>query len=70
MSDNTKALQAFLAAKDEIDTMLDRLRALSEDHFETNPDTINWGNVTTLHYYRDTLRALTDKAFHEGEYAD
>ncbi len=66
---NDQALQAFLTAKDEIDTMLDRLKALSDDHFETNPDTIRWDTVTTLHYYRDRLRELTDKAFGEGEYA-
>ncbi len=69
MTSNDQALQAFLAAKAEIDTMLGRLKTLSDDHFETSPDMINWGNVTTLHYYRDQLRALTDKAFHEGEYA-
>jgi hypothetical protein len=41
--DNTKALDAFLAAKFEIDAMLARLAALSADHFETNPDEIHWG---------------------------
>ena len=40
---NDKALDAFIAAKAEIDTMLERLKALSDDHFETHPDEINWG---------------------------
>ena len=41
-ADNSKALDAFIAAKAEIDTMLERLKALSDDHFETHPDEINW----------------------------
>ena len=67
--DNTKALDAFLAAKFEIDAMLERLTALSADHFETNPDEINWGHVGTLSHYRDKLREITDMAFREGEHA-
>ena len=38
---NDKALDAFIAAKAEIDTMLERLKALSDDHFEFDPDAIN-----------------------------
>jgi len=40
-TDNSKALDAFIAAKTEIDAMLERLVALSADHFETSPDEIN-----------------------------
>lgn len=69
-ADNTKALDAFLAAKFEIDTMLERLATLSADHFETNPDEIHWGHVGTLSHYRDKLREITDSAFKEGEYAE
>ena len=68
--DNTKALDAFLAAKFEIDTMLDRLAALSADHFETSPDEIHWGHVGTLNHYRAKLREITDSAFKEGEHAE
>ena len=68
-TDNSKALNAFLAAKREIDTMLERLKALSDDHFETNPDEINWGDVGTLNHYASLLRQITDSAFHEGEHA-
>ena len=67
--DNTKALDAFLAAKFEIDAMLERLTALSADHFETHPDEIDWGDVGTLEHYRAKLREVTDSAFGEGEYA-
>ncbi|WP_347267734.1 hypothetical protein [Paracoccus sp. (in: a-proteobacteria)] len=68
--DNTKALDAFLAAKFEIDAMLERLAALSADHFETSPDEINWGHVGTLNHYRARLREITDSAFREGEHAE
>lgn len=40
-TDKSKALDAFIAAKLEIDTMLERLKALSDAHFETTPDEIN-----------------------------
>ena len=67
---NDKALNAFISAKAEIDTMLERLTALSGDHFETNPDEINWGDVGTLNHYANLLRQITDSAFKEGEYAE
>jgi hypothetical protein len=69
-SDNSKAVDAFLAAKAEIDNMLARLTALSEDHFETDPDELHWGHVGTLNHYRDRLREISDAAFKEGEYAE
>ena len=66
---NDKALDAFIAAKAEIDAMLERLKALSDDHFETHPDEINWGHVGTLNHYASLLRQITDAAFKEGEHA-
>ena len=66
---NDKALNAFLATKFQIDAMLDRLKALSDDHFETHPDEINWGHVGTLNHYAGLLRRITDSAFNEGEHA-
>ena len=68
-TDNSKALDAFLATKSEIDTMLERLAALSADHFETSPDEIHWGHVGTLNHYRAKLCEITDCAFKEGEHA-
>ena len=35
-TDNSKALDAFLAAKVEIDAMLERLTALSAGHFDAH----------------------------------
>ena len=69
-TDNTKALDAFLAAKFEIDAMLERLAALSADHFDTSPDEINWGHVGTLAHYAELLKRITDAAFKEGEHAE
>ena len=43
--------------------------ALSDDHFETHPDEINWGHVGTLNHYASLLRQITDSAFKEGEHA-
>ena len=69
-TDNTKALDAFIAAKFEIDAMLERLAALSADHFEVHPDEIHWGHVGTLNHYSAKLREITDMAFREGEHAE
>ncbi|MCU9849364.1 hypothetical protein OEZ60_15285 [Defluviimonas sp. WL0024] len=66
---NDKALDAFISAKAEIDVMLQRLKALSDNHFETHPDEIHWGHVGTLKHYAGLLRQITDSAFKEGENA-
>ncbi len=68
-ADNSKALDAFVAAKREIDGMLARLKTLSDDHFNTDPDAIHWGDVGTLNHYSSLLRQITDSAFQEGEHA-
>ena len=64
------ALDAFIAKKAEIDTMLERIKVLSDDHFDTNPDEINWGHVGTLAHYAELLKRITDAAFKEGEHAE
>ena len=69
-TDNATALDAFLAANAEIDALLERLAALSANHFETHPDEIDWGHVGTLNHICARLRDITDSAFHEGEYAE
>ena len=69
-TDNSKALDAFLSAKIEIDAMLERLAALSADHFETHPDEINLGHVGSLNHYASLLREMADSAFKEGEHAE
>lgn len=64
--DNSAAIEAFLAKKAEIDTMLARLQALSADHFEASPDEVHWGHVGTLGFYAEQLKRITDAAFKEG----
>jgi hypothetical protein len=66
---NDDALAAFVARKAEIDAMLTRLRALSDDHFGYSPDEIRWDHVGTLGYYAELLKRVTDSAFNEGEHA-
>lgn len=68
-TDNTKVVDAFMTTKLQIDAMLARLTALSDDHFETHPDEINWGHVGTLNHYASLLRQITESAFKEGEHA-
>jgi len=65
-TDNTKAL----ATKGEIDAMLERLTAISADHFDAHPDEINWGDVGTLNHYAGLLRQISDSAFREGEHTE
>ena len=69
-ADDTKDLDAFLVAKIEIDAMLARIKTLSDEHFDTHPDAIHWGDVGTLNHYASLLRQITDSAFKEGEHAE
>ena len=69
-TDNSKAVAAFIAKKAEIDAMLARLTALSEDHFNVDVETLNWGHVGNLEHYASLLKRISDAAFHEGEHAE
>jgi hypothetical protein len=64
------ALAAFMTRKAEIDAMLARLQSLSDDHFDANPEDIDWGDVGTLDDYASKLREITDSAFRTGEFAE
>jgi hypothetical protein len=64
------AIDAFMARKLEIDTMLERLMTLSDEHFDVGPDDVNWGHVGTLAHYAELLKRITDSAFKEGEHAE
>ena len=63
------ALAAFIGKKAEIDEMLARLQALSDDHFNCHPDEVGWAMVGTLEHYASLLKRITDSAFGEGEHA-
>ena len=66
---NKDALVAFVQKKAEIDTMLARLQALSDDHFGYSPDEITWSHAEGLAHYAVLLKRITDQAFNEGEHA-
>lgn len=65
-----RALAAFVSRKAEIDAMLTRLQALSEDHFDYAPDDVTWSHVGTLEHYAELLKRITEMAFKEGEHAE
>jgi len=66
---NDAALAAFVSRKAEIDTMLTRLQALSDDHFGCAPEDVTWADVGSLEAYAELLRRITDQAFNEGDHA-
>lgn len=66
---NDAALAAFIAKKAEIDAMLARLQAFSEDHFGADPDQVNWSDLGSLEYQAHLLKQISDFAFGEGEHA-
>ena len=66
---NEDALAAFVSKKAEIDAMITRLQALSDDHFGYAPDEVTWAHVGNLEHYGDLLQRITDMAFNEGEHA-
>jgi hypothetical protein len=66
---NDAALTAFVARKAEIDAMLERLAAFSDDHFGVAPEDVSWGDVANLGYVIVKLRQASDFIFQEGECA-
>lgn len=69
-TDNSKALDAFIARKTEIDAMIECIATLSADHFDVSPEDVHWGHVGTLAHYAELLKRITDSAFKEGEHAE
>ena len=65
-----EALAAFVQKKAEIDTMLARLQALSDEHFGYGPDEITWSHAEGLAHYAELMKRITDQAFNEGEHAE
>ncbi len=64
------ALAAFIGKKAEVDEMLARLQALSDDHFGFDPEAVNWGAVGSIDHVASDLREITNFLFGEGEYAE
>ena len=46
--ENDRAVSAFISSKAEFDGLLERLAALSADHFCVSPDDVHWGHVGTV----------------------
>jgi hypothetical protein len=65
-----QALAGFVSKKAEIDAMLARLQALSDDHFGYSPDEITWCHAEGLEHYAELLQRVTDMAFNEGDHAE
>ena len=70
MKDPTAVAAAFISKKAEIDEMLARLQALSDDHFNFDPEAVNWGSVGSISSVASDLRQITDFLFGEGEHAE
>ena len=68
-TEDTQALDAFLASRAKIDAVLARLTSLSADHFNADAAEVDWGHVGSLEHYASLLKRITDSAFGEGEFA-
>jgi len=63
------AIEAFLAAKVQIDNALAQLMAASEDHFDTDPEAVNWSDAAQMRRIADEIENIRDMALGRGEYA-
>lgn len=63
---NEQALDAFLAAKAEIDRLLAELAALSADHFHASPEEITWSHVGSANHIRERLQEIANFATGKG----
>lgn len=52
----SKAQEHFIATKIEIDELLQQLQKHSDNHFNVNPDHIDWSHTGNLDYIRGRLQ--------------
>lgn len=52
------AINTFMQKKAEIDELLERIQKASENHFDTNPDAINWGDAGSLDHAAGQLEEI------------
>ena len=57
---NEAALAAFMAGKAEIDTLLARIAAASEDHFGASPERVTWADAGSLGFITERLKEITE----------
>jgi len=62
-------VDAYITKSANVQAMLKRLSDTAADHFDTNPDEINWGNVGDIGDIEEKLKYLCDVVFKEGEHA-
>lgn len=67
--DNTRQVEAFIAKIIQINRDLDRLKSAAEDHFDTDPEKLNWTDVAEIIRVAEALQQVSDMVFQEGEYA-
>lgn len=68
--EKTTALDSFITTITEINARLDELKAYAENHMNYDPDSINWGHVSTAQHLLSALNELADQAYQRGEYAE
>ena len=62
MTNNDRALAAFIAHNTDIAEMLKELSALCDNHFNTAPDDVTWAHVGSLNEIRVQLSGIVDFA--------
>ncbi|CDM23054.1 hypothetical protein BN940_02891 [Castellaniella defragrans 65Phen] len=64
---NAQAQNEFVALVGEIQARITRLQGALDNHFDLNPEDINWGHVGDLTQHLEVLTNLTDRVFNEGK---
>lgn len=57
---NDTALAEYLKVIGELDARLSELKELVENHFNYEPDSINWGHVGSAKYLLEQLNSLPE----------
>ena len=62
--------ETFAEKKAQIDEMLARIQAMSDEHFDVDPGSVSWGDVGSLGFVAEKLQEISDFVFCEGEHED
>ena len=57
-SNHEGALAAFIASKAEIDALVARIAAATNDHFGVNPEHVTWADVGSLGFVTERLKEI------------
>jgi hypothetical protein len=57
---NTAALATFMARKAEIDDLLVRIQAASDEHFGADPEALNWGQAGVVGEAAERLKEIAE----------